>query len=65
MTNDNCELTVDELASVSAAATDGIKYLISVSQMKADAANGDALAGALAGALGGAGAKGKSSGKIA
>lgn len=65
MTNDNRELTMDELASVSAAAMDGIHYLISVSQMKANNANDDALAGALAGALGGAGAKGKSSGRIA
>lgn len=61
MTNDNRELTIDELATVSAAAgIDGIHYLVSVTQLKASTANDDALAGALAGALGGSGAKGSS-----
>lgn len=60
MTNDNRELTIDELATVNAAGLDGIHYLVTVTQMKAGNANDDALAGALAGALGGSGAKGNS-----
>jgi len=61
MTNENRQLSIDELASVSGGAgLDGIHYLISVTQMKADNANQDAMAGALAGVLASAsgGAKG-------
>jgi len=59
MTNDICELGMDQLEIVSGGALSGISYLVAVSQMKANNANDDALAGALAGAMGGAGAKGK------
>jgi hypothetical protein len=51
------ELTPEELEAVSAGTT-GITYLVNVSQLKADHANQDAMAGALAGALGGAATKG-------
>lgn len=55
MTNETCELSIDDLASVSGGAgLDGIQRLISVTQMKASNANDDALAGALGGAGGGA-----------
>ena len=46
MTSENRELSLVELASVSAAAMDGISYLIQVTQMKANNANDAALAGA-------------------
>lgn len=46
MTNENLELSLNELAYVSAAAMDGISYLVAVTQMKANDANDDALAGA-------------------
>jgi hypothetical protein len=54
---ENRELTPEELESVSAG-TDGISRLVNVSQLKADNANQDAMAGALAGALAGAATKG-------
>ena len=57
MSNENRELNMDELASVSAA-QNGISYLTQVSNLKAS--TDDAMFGALAGALGGAGTKGKS-----
>jgi len=46
MTSENRELSLTELACVSAAAMDGISYLIAVTQMKANNANDDAMAGA-------------------
>jgi hypothetical protein len=46
MTNENRELSFDELACVSAAAMDGISYLVAVTQMKANNANDAALSGA-------------------
>ena len=46
MSNEIRELSMDELAHVSAAAMDGISYLIAVTQMKASNANDNALAGA-------------------
>ena len=61
MTKEICELSMDQLALVSGGAgLDGISYLVAVTQMKANNANDDALAGALAGALGGAAAKSRS-----
>jgi len=44
MTNEIRELSMDELEIVSGG--DGINYLIAVTQMKADYANNNALAGA-------------------
>ena len=55
---ENRELTPEELASVSGGATNGISRLISVSTLKADNANQDAMAGAMAGALAGVSTKG-------
>ena len=65
MTNENRVLGIDELASVSGGAgLDGIHYLISVTQMKTDNANQDAMAGALSGALAGASGSAKGGHKI-
>ena len=46
MTSENRELSLTELACVSAAAMDGISYLVAVTQMKANNANDAAMAGA-------------------
>jgi hypothetical protein len=46
MTSKNRELSLDDLACVSGSAMDGISYLVAVTQMKANNANDDALAGA-------------------
>ena len=48
MRNEIRELSADELESVSGGALDGINYLIAVTQMKADNANNNAMAGAQA-----------------
>ena len=52
------ELDTTALDAVSGGATDGISRLISVSTLKADNANQDAMAGAMAGALAGVSTKG-------
>jgi len=46
MTSENRELCMDQLELVSGGATDGISYLIAVTQMKASNANDAAMAGA-------------------
>ena len=61
MTNEICELNLNELESVSGG-TDPLRLLATVSHAQSSDAS-DALAGALAGTLGGAGAK-KTSRKI-
>ena len=45
MTNEHRELSMDQLEIVSGGATDGISYLIAVTQMKANNANDAAMAG--------------------
>ena len=55
MTNEICELNLNELKSVSGG-TDPLRLLATVSHAQSQNAS-DSLAGALAGALGGAGTK--------